>query len=88
MRTRMVTRTVKTNHITALAVDTAKGELINRAFYLTGDYTEKELEKLSKKFIEQEENVKYVSIKSMYTEEQIYGMSEEEFVSLAKPITR
>ena len=88
MRTRMVTRTVKTTKVTAMTVNVENATIENVNFDIVGEYKEKELEKLAKEFVESVPNVKFVSIIATETTEQIYGMPESEFMQYAKPITR
>ncbi len=88
MRIRMVTRTITTTTAQAMTVNTENASIEYVNYEIVGDYTEKEIEKLVKKEVEQEANRKFVSMVKSEKNEQIYGMTEEEFVTLAKPITR
>ena len=88
MRIRMVTRTVKETTVNAMAVDTVTAKIIYKDVTIIGDYSEKDLEKLIKNAVEYNNpGIKFVATGVITTEEKIYGMTEEEFVALAKPIT-
>ena len=90
MRIRMVTRTVVENKVTVKAYSIENDAIESINFSVIGDYTSKEVEKLAKEFTEDitEKQLKFICITNTEKTEQVYGMTEEEFVSLAKPITR
>ena len=88
MRIRMVTRTVKETTINVMTVDTTTATIKYKDVTVIGEYPEKTLEKLVRSAVEKEDGIKFVSMGAMHTNEKIYGMTEEEFVALAKPIER
>lgn len=88
MRIRMVTRTITTTTVQAMTVNTETATIEYNNYEIVGEYSEKEMEKIVRKEVEQETNRKFVSIVETEKNEQIFGMTEEEFVALAKPIER
>ena len=83
-RERMVTRTITEYSVTAMCVDTLKAELSDQIVKLTGDYKDNSeiLECVQKVY--NTDTFKVVSIKSVETEEKLYGMPELEFIKYAK----
>lgn len=88
MRRRMVTRTVTFNQVNVMTVNTATATVENKGICIIGEYPEKELEKMVKLEVEKMDNCKFVAINKVLKEEQIYGMTEDEFVHYANIITR
>lgn len=90
-RKRMVTRTIKTTMVTATVVTTTEsGEKGIREIpvELTGDFkNDKVLEKAVKEKVEAA-GARFVDIEKTETNEQLYGMPEEEFLELATPIVK
>lgn len=84
----MVTRTVTTTTVQAMVVNTETATIEYINCEIVGEYPEKKMEKIVRKEVEQEANRKFVSIVKTEKNEQIFGMTEEEFVALAKPIER
>lgn len=83
-RERMVTRTVEVNIITVMTVNTKTKEVANSAVTISGTLKdEKETLKKVKAEIENEA-VKVVTIVSTEKKEVLFGMSEQEFITLAK----
>lgn len=85
---KMVTRTFKLYEVTVLAVDTDTAEVHNETVNVTrlSGKEEKDL-----KFIQpllSNENSKAVKIVNVETKEEVYGMSELDFIASAKIITR
>lgn len=87
-RKRMVTRTVKFESVTAMTVnlnDRTTGEITCQ---ITGKFkTQEDLLKLVKKAVDTDD-LKAVSIISHETVEQLMGMTEEEFIELARYIEK
>lgn len=80
---RMITRTVKqtTAEVMTINVSTANVEVIT--YDIGGVYTDNELLKRLKKLFETD-NLKLVHIQSQECKEVLLGMSEEDFIRLAK----
>ena len=87
-RKRMVTRTVKFESVTAMTVnleDRTTGEITCQ---ITGKFkTNEDLLKLVKKSVDTDD-LKVVSIISHESVEQLMGMTEEEFIDLARYIEK
>ena len=82
-RERMVTRTVEVKQVNVLTlnVETMKAEKM--IVPITGKPDDKKLEKLVKAAVETE-SVKFVQILGIETSEVLYGMTEADFIRLAK----
>lgn len=79
-----VTRTITTTKVVALVANTVTREMEERDFILPRTYADdKKLAKAIEKAIT-DETIKFVSIVDKAVEETLYGMSEAEFVKLAK----
>lgn len=82
-RERMVTRTVKSTKVNVLCLDIERGEAENVSAVISGVFDNSEkLLKACKKVIETE-TLKAVSVVEKEEVEQLYGMPEQEFISLA-----
>ncbi len=80
MRKVMITRTVTTTIAIIICADTGKMEMIEKEVRLTGTFkTEKDIIKA----IEPEANEKIIAVKSVKTEDTLYGMPEADFVKYA-----
>lgn len=87
-RKRMVTRTVKFEKVTALAVDMNTRETREVVCQITGKWKNPEdLLKKVKKSIDSED-VKAVSIIAHEPVEMLMGMTEDEFIELARYIEK
>ena len=88
MRTPMVTRTITSTTINALVVDLVKGVTDVRTITLPREYKDNnEIIKYCRKNIDNE-TVQVVKVLEVKVNEQLYGMTEQEFISLAKPINK
>ena len=90
-RMRMVTRTINVSKVKALCINTETCEVSGLELELTGEtYTkEKALKDLKKVY--DTANLKVVDVKEITVTEEIYGLSEIEFLKVAKkldPATR
>ncbi len=91
-RIAMVTRTINYTEVTALTVDlsniTEAGTPLteNKVFTLSGTYAE--LDKLMKALKKEYETdtLKVVAVMSTDVKEKLYGMTEQEFMALAKEL--
>lgn len=89
-RQQMVTRTVDSTLVSALCVDITTQETITNSYDISGKFTndEKGNEKLLKatKKVAETDTLKVVSILSKEAKETLMGMTEQEFMSLAKEL--
>lgn len=87
-RQQMVTRTVESTKVNALCVDLTTQETLSHEYNISGKFNddEKGNEKLLKatKKVAESDTLKVVSILSKETQETLMGMTEQEFMSLAK----
>lgn len=86
MREPMVTRTITTTKVVALGMDIETCEPGNKVFMLPRTYKDekaimKELEKCT-----EENNFKCVKVVDTEVFETLYGMTEKEFIQLAKKL--
>lgn len=82
-RVKMVTRTVEQTTAEIMELNVTTAEVAVKEYTIGGKYTDDELLKKFKKMYETDE-VKLVHIVSQKTAELLLGMSEEEFIKLAK----
>lgn len=83
-RERMVTRTVVATKVTALCLDIETAEPFNKVVILSGVFKDKNaLEKATKKVIDTETR-KCVAVVDYVEKETLYGMTEQQFIELAK----
>ena len=83
-RAPMVTRTIQTTRVSVLCLNIEQGEPFNQEVVLPRTYKdEKHLLKAAEKVINSD-TVKAVHIVSAEVEETLYGMSEQDFITLAK----
>lgn len=83
-RIAMVTRTINFTEVTALTVDVEAQATATQVFTLSGTFTENEklIKALKKEY--ETDTIKVVSVISTEVNEKLYGMTEQEFMSLAK----
>lgn len=82
----MITRTIKTTKANVLCMDIEKGEPFNKLVILPRTYNdEKKLLKVVKETVETE-TVKAVHVVDKTEIETLYGMTEAEFIALAKEL--
>lgn len=86
MREPMVTRTIVTTKVVALGVDIETCELVNKVFILPRTY--KDDKAIMKELYNrtEEENFRCVKICSTEIIETLYGMTEAEFIRVAKEL--
>lgn len=84
----MVTRTIKSTKVTALCLDTQTAEPSNQTFIIGGTFPDdpKGNERLLKKLknANETDTFKVVSIVDKQVEENLYGMTEEDFIKGAQ----
>ena len=83
-RIAMVTRTINFTEVTALTVDVVAQSTATQVYTLSGTYAENEklIKALKKEY--ESDTIKIVSVLSTEVQEKLYGMTEQEFMSLAK----
>mgnify|MGYP003289774074 CR=1 FL=1 len=83
-RIAMVTRTINFTEVTALTVDVVAQSTATHVYTLSGTFTENDklIKALKKEF--ETDTIKVVSVLSTTVNEKLYGMTEQEFMSLAK----
>ena len=85
----MVTRTIKTTRAIVLCLDIDSGEPCNRAFTLPREQkNEKQILKAITPMLKDEPNIKPVHVVETIINEQLYGMTETDFLTHAAPITK
>lgn len=83
-RAPQVTRTIQTTRVNVLCLNIKEGEPFNKEVVLPRTYKDdKALLKAAEKVINSDE-VKAVHIVGSEVEETLYGMSEQDFITLAK----
>lgn len=87
-RERMVTRTIISTEVVALVVNLNDGTTEVKTITLPRVYKDAEdVLKYCRKFVNNDE-ISVVKVIEMKENEQLYGMSEKQFLELAKPIER
>lgn len=87
-RVPMVTRTITTTKAVILCVNTENGETFDKEVLLPRTY-KKDADVLKRAVdVINDEHIKAVHVKSTEEIETYYGMTEVEFVQLAKPIPK
>ncbi len=85
-RERMVTRTITETTVKAMGVNVETAQVDIVAYTLSGDYPDNAtiLKALKKNY--ENDNYKIVNIEDVKTEEKLYGMTEQQFIELAKEL--
>ena len=81
---RMVTRTVKVTKVNVMCLDIEKGEAFNEYATVSGVFDNPEKLLKACKEVLDTDTEKAVAIVEKKEIEQLYGMSEQEFISIAK----
>ena len=82
MRERMVTRTIVSTQVKALVFSESKDETIEKVYTLSGEIDKETAKKVLRKNYETDDE-SIVKVISIETKEQIYGMSETDFIAHA-----
>lgn len=82
-RVKMVTRTVSMTICDVMLVDVTTATVSNGEIKLSGTFDTKENALKAIKKLYETDEIKYVTVTSMHTEEVLYGMTEEEFIMYA-----
>ena len=83
-RMRMVTRTVKATKVNVMCLDIEKGEVLNKYATISGVFDNPEKLLKACKEVLDTDTEKAVSIVEKKEIEQLYGMSEQDFISMAE----
>lgn len=82
-----ITRTIKTTHGTIMAVDTETSEVINLTFKLPGTFKDDgAILKAIAKIADVPETTKIVAVVDREVSEQLYAISEADFLKYARPV--
>ena len=83
-RIAMVTRTINFTQVTALTVDVVAQATATQVYTLSGTFADNDklIKALKKEY--ESDTVKIVSVIDADVQERLYGMTEQEFMSLAK----
>lgn len=81
---RMVTRTVKVTNVNVMCLDIEKGEAFNEYATISGVFDNPEKLLKACKEVLDTDTQKAVAVVEKKEIEQLYGMSEQDFISLAK----
>lgn len=81
---RMVTRTVALTECEVMVVDITKGEVSNITQNITGKITDNSAAMKTCKKLLETETVKVVAITKMSTRDELYGMTETDFIAQAE----
>lgn len=83
-RERMVTRTVIVTEVKVMCVDVTTAQVATNTYELSGSFTDTATALKSIKKAYETDTVKCVSVQEMNEKELLYGMSELDFIKLAK----
>ena len=82
-RVKMVTRTVSMTICEVMMVDVTTATVSNGEVELSGTFDTKENALKAIKKLYETDTIKYVTVNSMFTDEVLYGMTEEMFIRCA-----
>lgn len=83
-RERMVTRTVSVSNVQVMCLDVTTAEVVVQNFKLTGEYTDFAQALKAVKKVHETDTFKCVNVMAITMEEVLYGMTELDFIRLAK----
>lgn len=83
-RERMVTRTVSVSNVEVMCVDTTTAEVEVHNYKLNGEYTDMASALKAVKKAYETDTFKCVTVMAITMEEVLYGMSELDFIRMAK----
>lgn len=87
MARKMITRNIKSTDVTVMCVDTTTAEVFNRSATLVGSFKDDAAAlKAYTKNITIPANEKIVRVVDTEQHEQLYGISEVDFIAHAQPI--
>lgn len=82
----MVTRTIITTKVNVLCLDIEHAEPCNKVITIPRTYKDEETILKKVKPLLETESLKVVHVVDTETEETLYGMTEQEFVEIARPL--
>ena len=85
-RERMVTRTVVITTVGVMCLDVTTAEVSIKNYELSGSYTDFETALKDVKKLHETDVFKCVSVQTITEKEVLYGMSEQDFIKLAKQL--
>lgn len=85
-RTPSVTRTIQTTDITVMCVDVTTTEVSNQTFTLPRTFKDEEAMLKAVKKVGETDTCKFVQVVAHKVNEQLYGMTEADFIKYAKPL--
>lgn len=85
-RSPMVTRTITTTKVNVLCLDIEHAEPCNKVITIPRTYKDEEAILKKVKPLLETESLKVVHVIHSETEETLYGMTEQKFVELARPL--
>ena len=80
MRIRTITRTIATNNAKVVLYDKYNKEVVTKDFTCYGNYSDEELEKVYKAQFKGNEFYNFVAIADVEKVENLYSMTEEDFI--------
>lgn len=85
-RERMITRTVTEVTVKVMCVDVETAQVEVKDFILSGNYDNNDiiLKTLKKQY--ETDNYKLIKVEEVNTTEKLYGMTEQQFIELAKEL--
>ena len=86
MRTPMVTRTIKTTKVVVMCVDTESAEVVNSTYVLPRTYKDNKSIMKALENVPHAETIKFVQIVDTTIEEELYGMTEQDFILKAEKL--
>lgn len=85
-RTPSVTRTIQTTDITVMCVDVTTAEVSNKTLTLPRTFKDEEAMLKAAKKAGESDTCKFVQVVAHKVNEQLYGMTEADFIKYAKPL--
>lgn len=85
-RTPSVTRTIQTTDITVMCVDVTTAEVSNKTLTLPRTFKDEEAMLKAVKKAGETDTCKFVQVVAHKVNEQLYGMTEADFIKYAKPL--
>ena len=83
-RERMVTRTVSVSNVEVMCLDVTTAEVQVKHYKMNGEYTDFATALKAVKKVHETDSFKCVNVMAITMEEVLYGMTELEFIRMAK----
>ena len=87
-RLRQVTRTIVTTKVNVMCLDTQKCEPLNKVITVSGTFSDEDALLLTVKRVVDTDTLKAVQVVDKEELTNLYAMSEEEFIKLAKIVEK